>query len=62
MGLALDEPRDGDENYQIDGLPVTVDPFALKLIKESGGVTIRSSIFGPMAELNTASCGDCSCS
>jgi hypothetical protein len=62
MGLALDEPKEGDENYQINGLQVTVDPFALKLIKESGGVTIRSSIFGPMAELNGATCGDCSCS
>ncbi len=62
MGLALDEPREGDENYQVNGLQVTVDPFALKLIRESGGITIRSSIFGPMAELNAASGGSCSCS
>jgi hypothetical protein len=62
MGLALDEPKEGDENYQINGLPITVDPFALKLIRESGGITIRSSIFGPMAELNSASGGSCSCS
>jgi hypothetical protein len=62
MGLALDEPREGDENYQINGLQVTVDPFALKVIRESGGITIRSSVFGPMAELNSAAGGSCSCS
>lgn len=61
MGLALDEPREGDESYQVDGIDVTVDPFALKIIRESGGISIRSSIFGPTAELNGAS-GGCGCS
>jgi hypothetical protein len=61
MGLALDEPREGDEKYEVNQLPVIVDPFAMKVIKESGGIKIRSSIFGPMAELES-SCGDGSCS
>jgi hypothetical protein len=61
MGLALDEPREGDETYQVADLSVIVDPFALKLIKESGGVKIKSSVFGPMAELENASGGSCSC-
>lgn len=61
MGLALDEPREGDESYKVEDIPVTVDPFALKIIKESGGIAIRSSVFGPMAELNSASGGSCSC-
>jgi hypothetical protein len=61
MGLALDEPREGDERYTVEEIPVTLDPFALKVVRESGGLTIRSSIFGPTAELNTAG-GSCSCS
>lgn len=62
MGLALDEPRDGDEKYTVNELPVVVDPFALKLIKDSGGITIRSSVFGPMAELEGRAAGGCGCS
>ncbi len=61
MGLALDEPKDGDETHQIDGLQIIADPFAMKLINESGGLTIKSSLFGPTAELNTPSGGGCSC-
>jgi hypothetical protein len=61
MGLALDEPREGDETYQINELPLIVDPFALKLIRESGGLTIKSSAFGPMAELDNTGSGRCSC-
>ncbi len=62
MGLALDEPRDGDEKYTVNELPLVVDPFALKLIKESGGISIRSSVFGPMAELEGKASGGCGCS
>ncbi|HMK36341.1 MAG TPA: hypothetical protein VK463_14800 [Desulfomonilaceae bacterium] len=62
MGLALDEPRDGDETYTINELPLVVDPFALKLIKESGGVAIKTSLFGPMAELEGRGGGGCGCS
>lgn len=62
MGLALDEPRDGDENYQVDDLKVIVDPFALRVIKESGGLNIKSGIFGPMAELESKVAGGCGCS
>ena len=51
MGLALDEPRDGDETFQVDGITVLVDPFAAKVIRESGGVSIKSSLFGPVVEL-----------
>jgi hypothetical protein len=61
MGLVLDELRDGDTNYDIDEVPVVVDPFALKVIKDSGGVTIRSSLFGPMAELNASAGTGCNC-
>jgi hypothetical protein len=61
MGLALDEPREGDEKYHVENLPVTVDPFALKVIREAGGIAIKSSIFGPMAELNGAGGESCSC-
>lgn len=61
MGLALDEPREGDESYQINELPLIVDPFAHKVIKESGGLTIKSSIFGPVAELDGSAPGRCSC-
>lgn len=53
MGLALDEPKDGDVNYDVREIPVVVDPMALKIIKESGGVTIKSGPFGPVAELNS---------
>ena len=62
MGLALDEPREGDEDYQVDDLKVIVDPFALKLIKESGGLNIKSGVFGPMAELDSSVAGGCGCS
>jgi hypothetical protein len=61
MGLALDEPREGDESYTVDDIPVIMDPFALKIVRESGGASIRSSIFGPMVELNSATAGACSC-
>lgn len=61
MGLALDELRDGDETYDIDELRVIVDPFALKLIRESGGVHIKSGMFGPMAELQSRAAGSCGC-
>ncbi|MCL5122952.1 MAG: hypothetical protein M1511_00345 [Deltaproteobacteria bacterium] len=63
MGLALDESKEGDEHYTVSDLPIIVDPFAMKIIKESGGLNIRSSIFGPTAELaGASSCGsDCSC-
>ena len=61
MGLALDEPRDGDQNYEVGELPLIVDPFALKLITEAGGINIKASIFGPTAELAGASTGGCSC-
>jgi len=56
MGLALDEPKAGDETYRIDEIPLVVDPFALHIIKESGGLSIRSGMFGPMAELADGSC------
>ncbi|MFH1113392.1 MAG: hypothetical protein V1792_05680 [Pseudomonadota bacterium] len=59
MGLALDEPRDGDETYQLEGLSLIIDPFAHKVIKDSGGLTIKHSLFGPVAEL--AGAGGCSC-
>jgi len=61
MGLALDEPRDGDETYQLEGLSVVIDPFAHKVIKDSGGLTIKHSVFGPVAELAGASAGSCGC-
>ncbi|MCX5862900.1 MAG: hypothetical protein WCG29_09370 [Desulfomonile sp.] len=61
MGLALDEPRKGDETYRINELQLIVDPFALKLITESGGLSIKSSIFGPTAELDNLSHSGCSC-
>ena len=59
MGLALDEPREGDENYQVDDLKLIVDPFAMRLIKESGGLNIKSGMFGPMAELESQVAGGC---
>lgn len=62
MGLALDEPRDGDETYTLQDLRVVVDPFALRIIQDAGGIAIKSGIFGPMAELENASAGSCSCS
>jgi hypothetical protein len=61
MGLALDEPRDGDEAYDVDELRVIVDPFASKLIRESGGLHVKSGIFGPMAELESMAGGSCGC-
>jgi hypothetical protein len=59
MGLALDEPKEGDERFDVDGLNVIMDPFAAKVIKDSGGLRIRNSIFGPMAELEGAAAGGC---
>jgi len=61
MGLVLDEPREGDETHKFDGVQLIVDPFAMKLIKEAGGLAIKSSAFGPVAELNSPSGGVCSC-
>ena len=61
MGLALDEPRDGDETFQLEGLSLVVDPFAHKVIKDSGGLTIKNSLFGPIAELDGVSAQGCSC-
>jgi Fe-S cluster assembly iron-binding protein IscA len=58
MGLALDEPRDDDEKIQLDGLDVVIDPFALKIINDSGGLNIKNTLFGPSAELEgAAGCG-----
>ena len=58
MGLALDEPREGDKSYELDGLNVVVDAYALKVITDSGGLTIKHTLFGPAAELEgAASCG-----
>jgi hypothetical protein len=58
MGLALDEPKEGDERYELDSLAVIMDPFAAKIVKDSGGLSIKNGIFGPMAELSGAtSCG-----
>jgi hypothetical protein len=61
MGLALDEPRDGDQSYNVNEITLVVDPFALKIIQESGGISIKSSIFGPTAELENSQGGGCSC-
>jgi hypothetical protein len=61
MGLALDEPKEGDQTYQVNGMSVIVDPFAMTIIKDAGGLAIKSNIFGPVAELENASCGSCSC-
>ena len=58
MGLALDEPRESDQSYTVDGLSIIIDPFAAKLVKDAGGLTIRSSLFGPQAELQgVTGCG-----
>jgi hypothetical protein len=62
MGLALDEPKAGDASYEIDEIPLIVDPFAMKLIKESGGLSIKSSMFGPVAELQGREASGCGCS
>jgi len=59
MGLALDEPKEGDERLDVDGLNVIIDPFAAKIIRDSGGLRIRNSMFGPMAELEGAVAGGC---
>ncbi|MEW6138204.1 MAG: hypothetical protein AB1733_08230 [Thermodesulfobacteriota bacterium] len=59
MGLALDEPRDGDERYEIDDISLAIDPFAMKVIKQYGGVSIRSTVFGPAAELQGMQAGGC---
>lgn len=59
MGLALDEPREGDERYQVEDVPLIMDPFAHKLAEDFGGVNITNSMFGPTVELSNAS-GGCS--
>lgn len=59
MGLALDEPRDGDESFRVDEVPVIMDPFAAQVVKEAGGLTIRDTLFGPMAELAGATAECC---
>ncbi|MEW6347770.1 MAG: hypothetical protein AB1646_01800 [Thermodesulfobacteriota bacterium] len=52
MGLVLDEPRDGDESHTIEDVPIVADAFAMKVIREYGGIDIRQSHFGPTAELH----------
>lgn len=59
MGLALDEPKDGDERYEIDDISLAIDPFAMRVIKQFGGLNIRSTMFGPTAELQGAQVGSC---
>ncbi len=60
MGLALDEPKEADERYQVDGLTLVLDPFAFKLVRDAGGLSITHSVFGPVAELQgAASLGCC---
>jgi hypothetical protein len=59
MGLALDEPREGDERYEIDHISLAIDPFAMRVIKQFGGLSIRSTMFGPTAELQDAQVGSC---
>ncbi|MBM3301021.1 MAG: hypothetical protein FJY85_13840 [Deltaproteobacteria bacterium] len=61
MGLALDEPRDGDERYEVNDVSVVVDPFAMRVITQSGGLAIKSGIFGPLAELQGAQTTECGC-
>jgi len=61
MGLALDEPKEGDETLQVNELPLIVDPFAMRIIRESGGLAIKHTLFGPTAELQSAGRG-CGCS
>ncbi len=61
MGLALDEPREGDETHEMGDLAIIVDSFAMKLIREAGGLSIKSGVFGPMAELKGAADAGCSC-
>ena len=36
MGLALDEPRDGDERHEIEGLEIFVD----RLSSQAGSISI----------------------
>lgn len=59
MGLALDEPKAGDETFNVDEIPIIMDPFAAKVVNESGGLTIRDTPFGPIAELVGAVAGGC---
>ncbi len=61
MGLALDEPKEGDESYQVDGLQLVVDPFAMRIVRESGGMNIKHTLFGPVAELQSSSGAGCNC-
>jgi hypothetical protein len=59
MGLALDEPREDDERFDSDDLPIVMDPMAAKMVRESGGMAIRSTAFGPVAELRGMAAGGC---
>ena len=60
MGLALDEPREGDTTDEVDGLPIIMDPFAAKIVKESDGLSINYTFYGPVAELLGRAAGGCS--
>lgn len=48
MGLALDEPRDDDDQYEIDGLKFLVGAHDRSLIASGAGVNIEytKSFFG----------------
>jgi hypothetical protein len=59
MGLALDEPNEGDEKFTVEEVPVVADPFAMQIVRQFGGIDIRSSIFGPVAELRGAEKSAC---
>ena len=64
MGLVLDEPRDGDESSTVEDVPIIVDPYAMTIIKEFGGIDIKTSSFGPTAELRRPDghpAGGCGC-
>ncbi len=59
MGLALDEPKEDDETHRLEDLSVIIDPFAAKIVKDHGGLSIRNGLFGPTAELNGATACGC---
>jgi hypothetical protein len=59
LGLALDEPRAGDESFESSDLPVVMDPFTSGLVKKSGGLNIKYTVFGPTAELEGKAAGCC---
>lgn len=59
MGLALDEPAENDETFDIDGLTVVMDPFAARIVKESEGLDITNTMFGPQAQLRGVAAGGC---